>query len=218
VTIALLLGAAAILGLERAAYVWIARAPGRFRALCARPAMARLGEPVAVVRTLFYVFKVLQSLIFLAWWYVHSDGALGLSESDLAICAGMLLGGVGQMLNVGVFYRLGAAGVFYGDRLGHPVPWCREFPFTVCPHPQYVGSVLTIWGVFLIIRFPHPDWSALPVLETVYYAVSTYLEERQPKWIGRVATVDLNATPSSLSEPAWSGRVGGSARAPSTEP
>ena len=57
---------------------------------------------------------------------------------------------VGQALNFGVFYRLGAIGVFFGDRLGHEVPWCRAFPFSWIAHPQYAGTVLTIWGLFLV--------------------------------------------------------------------
>jgi hypothetical protein len=38
--------------------------------------------------------------------------------------------------------------------LGHYIPWCTGFPFTVCAHPQYVGTVMSIWGVFLLFRYP----------------------------------------------------------------
>jgi len=48
------------------------------------------------------------------------------------------------------------------------IPWCGAFPFSIVAHPQYVGTVLTIWGVFLILRFPHGDWLVLPALETLY--------------------------------------------------
>ncbi|MGH7375764.1 MAG: hypothetical protein ACREJY_16230, partial [Candidatus Rokuibacteriota bacterium] len=57
----LLLIAALLLGVERACYVWIARVPRSFRRWCARPPVACLGEPVAVVRALFIGFKVLQA-------------------------------------------------------------------------------------------------------------------------------------------------------------
>jgi hypothetical protein len=46
-------------------------------------------------------------------------------------------------------------------------------------HPQYVGAVLTIWGVFLIVRFPHGDWLVLPALETVYYALGARFESSE---------------------------------------
>jgi hypothetical protein len=84
----------------------------------------------------------------------------------------------GQVLNVSVFHRLGRIGVFYGDRLGYQLPWYQCFPFSLLSHPQYVGTVMTIWGVFLALRFPHSDWSILPALETAYYAAGSYLEER----------------------------------------
>jgi methylene-fatty-acyl-phospholipid synthase len=83
---------------------------------------------------------------------------------------------VGQALNVSVFYRLGSEGVFYGRRFGRPVSWIRAFPFSWTDHPQYVGTVLTIWGVFLFMRFPNPDWIVLPALETVYYALGARFE------------------------------------------
>jgi hypothetical protein len=33
-----------------------------------------------------------------------------------------------------------------------------------------------VWGMFLALRFPHDDWYALPVIETLYYAAATRLE------------------------------------------
>ena len=83
---------------------------------------------------------------------------------------------VGQILNVSVFYRLGKVGVFYGDRFGHEVRWCQKFPFSWCKHPQYIGTLFSIWGFFLVMRFPHDDWYILPALETVYYVLGAYFE------------------------------------------
>jgi methylene-fatty-acyl-phospholipid synthase len=57
------------------------------------------------------------------------------------------------------------------------LPWCRAFPFSVLQHPQYVGTVLSIWGFFLVMRFPHDDWYLLPIVETVYYALGAYFEQ-----------------------------------------
>jgi hypothetical protein len=39
---------------------------------------------------------------------------------------------------------------------------------------------MTIWGVFLVMRFPHDDWYLLPIVETVFYAAGAALEERRP--------------------------------------
>jgi len=62
----LLLIAALLLAVERVCYVWIARTPRSFRRWCARPPVARLGEPVAVVQALFIAFKVLQAIVFIS--------------------------------------------------------------------------------------------------------------------------------------------------------
>ena len=172
--------AAAILSVERVSYVWIARHAREFSGVCARPGVRWLGEPVAVVRKLFYGFKAVQLSVFAAWCY-FVGGSLALAHLDpMAVAIGAALLLAGQILNVSVFYRLGMAGVFYGDRLGHDIPWCRAFPFSLLSHPQYVGAVLSIWGLFLALRYPHPDWVAIPALETIYYVASTLLEERAP--------------------------------------
>jgi methylene-fatty-acyl-phospholipid synthase len=174
--------AAVLLAMERACYVRIARAPEAFRRMCARPWMAGLGSPVTIVAALFGGFKVVQVAVFLGWCHVHGDGRLVPADP----LTGVLLGAValiagGQVLVLSVFYRLGVIGVFFGDRLGHEVARCRAFPFSWFAHPQYVGTVLTSWGVFLAMRFPHPDWYVLPALETVYYVVGARLEARGPR-------------------------------------
>lgn len=176
-TVWLLLLAAAFLSLERICYVYISRAPERFLRFCNRPAAVYFGGPVDVLRTLFYAFKGLQFAVFLGWCYVHGHGSLspaGRGILPLAIGGALIV--AGQILNCGVFYRLGTVGVFYGNKLGCDIPWSRAFPFSWFKHPQYVGTVWSIWGVFLIMRFPHSDWSILPTLETVYYVLGAYFE------------------------------------------
>jgi hypothetical protein len=48
----------------------------------------------------------------------------------------------------------------------------------VLPHPQYLGAVVSIWAFFAIMRYPHPDWYLLPVVEAMYYVAGATLEER----------------------------------------
>jgi phosphatidyl-N-methylethanolamine N-methyltransferase len=168
--------AAALLAVERACYVVISRAPRAFRELCARGALA--GGPVAVVERLFYAFKALQLSVFAAWCYVHGDGSLLPAHDSPLVCAlASALIVAGQVFVIATFYRLGRVGVFFGDRLGYRVERCREFPFSVLAHPQYVGTIVTVWGLFFAMRFPQDDWYGLPVLETVYYAAGAWLEE-----------------------------------------
>jgi hypothetical protein len=176
-TVWLWLFAAAFLSLERICYVYISRAPERFRRFCTRPAVASFGDPVDVVRKLFYGFKGIQFAVFFAWCSVHGHGSLSPAARGflpLAIAGALIV--AGQILNCGVFYRLGTVGVLYGNKLGYGISWSRAFPFSWFKHPQYVGTVWSIWGGFLIMRFPHSDWYMLPTLETVYYVLGAYFE------------------------------------------
>ena len=176
-TLWLLLVAAPLLSLERLCYIYISRAPERFRRFCQRPVVAYLGEPVEVLQKLFYGFKAIQFAVFLGWCYVHGEGSLSpAGRGVLPLATGGALIVVGQLLNCAVFYRLGKVGVLYGNKLGYDIPWSQAFPFSWLKHPQYVGTVCSIWGFFLIMRFPHHDWFMLPALETVYYVLGACFE------------------------------------------
>jgi len=170
--------AAVLLSLERLCYVWAWRSPQSFRAFCDRPAVAAFGDPVAVLQKLFYCFKGIQFAVFFGWCYFHGYGSLPPFSRDLvALAMGTVAIVAGQFLNFSVFYRLGKIGVFYGNKFGYVVPWCREFPFSLLRHPQYMGVLLSIWGFFLAMRFPHDDWYILPTLQTAYYVLGAYLEQ-----------------------------------------
>jgi methylene-fatty-acyl-phospholipid synthase len=177
---------AALLSLERLTYAAVWRAPNAFRRWAARHASHQ--SPIDTLAALFVGFKVLQAAVFLGWCVVHSNGELIPYSPDVRVLlGGMLLIAVGQTLNLSVFRALGKTGVFYGNRLGQPVPWKRTFPFTWFEHPQYLGTVLTIWGFFVLMRFPAHDWLFIPVLETVYYAIGAYVERDSVPTDGRYA-------------------------------
>jgi methylene-fatty-acyl-phospholipid synthase len=115
--------------------------------------------------------------VFLVWCAVFGDGALWPPAAPLwAVALGVGLIAVGQALSASVFRRLGPTGVFYGSAFGYELRWHDEFPFNLIRHPQYVGAVLSIWGFFLVLRFPAPDWFALPLLETGYYVIGMRFE------------------------------------------
>ena len=169
--------AAALLTLERLSYVWICHSPQALRDWCEQPPWGAPLDPVRVVRALFFAFKVLQLGVFVAWCLVFGDGVLWPAASGgIAPAAGMVLILIGQTFNLSVFRRLGPVGVFYGNRFGHAIGHTTAFPFSLLTHPQYVGTVVSIWGLFLVLRFPHADWMILPAIETVYYAVGARLE------------------------------------------
>lgn len=169
--------AAPLLAIERAFYLWVWYRPAKFRTFCLRPMLNHLDhDPVRVLEHFFYAFKLIQLSVFIGWLVVFSGGIPTATAGLWPMVLGALLIVVGQTLNMGVFLRLGRVGVFYGDRLGHKVAWQNGFPFSVIPHPQYAGTALSIWGLFLVMRYPNPDWIALPLLETVYYLVAMRFE------------------------------------------
>ena len=169
--------AAALLSLERICYLWVWRAPYRFRALCAATSVAWIGGPVNLLRLFFFFFKILQCAVFFTWCFIYGDGVLMPANGNAWLLGlGALMIALGQGLNASVFYRLGKAGVFYGNKFGYKIPWSRKFPFSCLRHPQYLGALLSIWGFFLVMRFPHDDWYVLPALETAYYALGAYFE------------------------------------------
>lgn len=171
--------AAVLLALERITYALVWHRPQAFAAWSGRRGYA---DPVDALETLFVAFKALQLAVFVGWCMIHGTGLRWPTGAGPGVLlAGTAAIAIGQYLNASVFRRLGRAGVFYGNRFGQPVPWCTAFPFSVLRHPQYVGTVLSIWGFFLLAAYPEPHWFALPALETLYYAAGALLEhERAP--------------------------------------
>jgi methylene-fatty-acyl-phospholipid synthase len=174
---------AALLSVERIAYAAIWRAPDVFRQWCCERAGGRRGfagrtsDPIDALAALFATFKALQIGLFLVWCAAHNGGSLAPYSTNAGVwLAGVLLIAFGQILNISVFRALGKTGVFYGNRFGYAVPWKRTFPFTWFEHPQYVGAVLSIWGFFILMRFPAEDWALIPIIETVYYALGASAE------------------------------------------
>lgn len=173
-TLAIALAAVLLLLLERITYAVAWNRPDGFARLARR---AGFPDPVSGLEAAFVAFKLLQGAVFTGWcaWFGALSGWPD-GFGTVAAFAGAALICAGQVLNLAVFFRLGRVGVFYGNRFGHAVPWCEGFPFSLLSHPQYVGTVLTIWGIFLVARYPHDDWLVLPLVETLYYAIGAQLE------------------------------------------
>lgn len=168
---------ALLLSIERISYFLIWRYPDAFCDLCRHPLIAESGEPVDVLQKLFYLFKALQLAVFFGWCLVFAGDIPPLpGDHPLVLAVGGILISIGMFLNFSVFHSLGKVGVFYGNKLGYHVPWVEGFPFSVCRHPQYVGTLLSIWGFFLVMRFPQPDWIILPLIETFFYALGARYE------------------------------------------
>jgi methylene-fatty-acyl-phospholipid synthase len=170
-----LLLASFLLSFERLGYLLAWHRPQTFMNWGARMRIAN--DPVSALERLFYAFKLLQLIVFGSWIFVYSDSVVPLpmgSPMSQGLAIALLV--TGQILNLSTFWTLGRNGVFYGARFGHNIPWRSGFPFSICPHPQYLGTVMSIWGLFLLFRYPAADWYLIPAVETVFYWLGAYFE------------------------------------------
>lgn len=128
-----------------------------------RKIVGRDAEPVNVFANLGIGLKLVQ---FAAWLsYYLSLGPVSWKQIPLpALALGPVLILAGQTLNAAIYKAIGKVGVYYGTRLGKTVPWVTGFPFNVVSHPQYVGTVLCIWGITLLA---YQDLHQLPIVGTL---------------------------------------------------
>lgn len=119
-----------------------------------------------------------------AWWTSRGGSLSPAATEPSKVLWGLALIAVGQILNTAVYGTIGGDGVYYGVRLGRTVPWVHGFPFRLfarggkpgtglkIPHPQYLGSAATAWGLLLAFSGAAPVgatvlvgyWTALYVL------------------------------------------------------
>lgn len=72
---------------------------------------------------------------------------------------------------------------YYGVRLGRKVPWHEGFPFRIgscpIPHPQYLGSVLSLWALVLLLWNPAtaPAVAVFAGAGTLFYTITGSIEQ-----------------------------------------
>lgn len=168
-----------LLSLEKITYMYVYNHPRKFQAFCKQYLYHKWSE-VNCLGYLLIMFKIIQISVFMYWWNVTGSmnelfqGWAGLIKPNFLI--GSLLILAGQYLNLSVFYRLGNLGVLYGKQFGYEIPWATQFPFSVIKHPQYIGTVISIWGCFIAINFSYEYWYAIPALETILYILGAEQE------------------------------------------
>lgn len=172
----LLFVATLLLGIERVSYWYVWNHPERFAACVRLQPQLTGSDPVLALRRLFYGFKAIQVGVLLGWCMLFGSTWLPLPTAGTAALVGGLLLLIGQVLNFSVMWRLGHDGVFYGNRFGRPIEWQTGFPFSLVSHPQYLGALLSVWGFMLVMRYPDPDWIALPLVSSAWYAWGATVE------------------------------------------
>ncbi|KAI7841557.1 hypothetical protein COHA_004728 [Chlorella ohadii] len=133
---------------------------------------------VEAFETVAWLLKIIQALAVAYWWLLRKPTGLDLAAVPLAAWPiGLGLGLFGQWLNIGIFQAIGHAGVYYGFKLGHTIPWVDGFPFNVVSHPQYVGSVATILGAAVLVWSQAPAGLGGLVLYWVCLYIATGFQE-----------------------------------------
>lgn len=122
---------------------------------------------------------VVQFSSVIAWMYIRMPSGIDVfAIPPLHVVLGVGLVAFGQVLNAGIYQAIGHTGVYYGFKLGHTVPWVDGFPFNVVQHPQYVGSVASVWGMAVLVwsQGPQPDLVWLVVYWTFLYICTGVME------------------------------------------
>ncbi len=169
------------LAFERMCYTIVWLFPSHFCHWAENGPLRNLGEPLDVIVFLFYVSKVFQFGSMGGFYAITAD-PVNLSQlSLLRIVTGSQLLIVGQILNISIYNAIGKAGVYYGYKIGVPVPWVTGFPFNVFTmHPQYAGAVMTIFGAgVLLVTEEHARRGlvAVAIIGALYYFYMSIIED-----------------------------------------
>jgi methylene-fatty-acyl-phospholipid synthase len=167
-------GLAALLSLERLAYGVVWKTPKVVTSVSGFFSMK--GKEPEIIFNLVRGFKLVQLYVFASWYSARYGTSLPSIDWMQTLLGGSVFV-LGQLLNMLVWYRIGLEGVCYGCKFGRRVPWCTEFPYSHFAHPQYLGAIMTIWGMFIFSWNECEDWFVLPVVETLLYASSMFYLE-----------------------------------------
>jgi hypothetical protein len=181
--------AVAALSIERLCYTWVHTFSESFVRFSKTSMGKRMGDtPLDVVFSIFCINKCIQIGTFVLWYHYviawHSPFSIGFTFANVTrfqwVCFmhGIVLG---QGLNSAIYRAIGKAGVYYGYRLGIEVPWVTGFPFNVgFPHPQYLGTCVTVIGVNVMVATPThlaAGWLNLTMVQVLYYIYMGLVED-----------------------------------------
>jgi len=181
--------AAALLFIERLCYTWVHTFSASFSRFCKSAVGQAMGgeKPLDVVLKLFWANKVIQLGTFTVWYFYVIDFAspfdsgfswAGVTRLQWVLLAQGLI--AGQGLNAAIYRAIGKKGVYYGHRLGLPADWYVGFPFTVAPHPQYMGVCMSVIGVNAFAatdRHVKAGWFNLTTIQVLYYVYMGLVED-----------------------------------------
>jgi methylene-fatty-acyl-phospholipid synthase len=172
--------------LERLTYMYVWNYPHVWMKFCSRLPKS-FGKPCAILGNTLPCNKVIQASSVLLANYMSPMGlprrvtGEGGDLNEYAIFMGIQMFIIGQFLNWAVYATIGKKGVYYGCRLGEKVPWVEGPPFTMVVHPQYVGAILSLFGLGLVTITPwHADHGLWLMMFMQYglYVATMYVEDK----------------------------------------
>lgn len=96
----------------------------------------------------------------------------------------VVLLGMGQALNSGVYNSLGTVGTYYGNRFGDPPAWATGFPYNLgISDPQYWGSLLTVVATFNLLMTKQNPFFQLVLVLSYFFMMVVEARERTPPYV-----------------------------------
>ena len=80
----------------------------------------------------------------------------------------------GQLLNMSVYHKLGLEGVYYGSRF-KKLPMVTSFPYNMVNNPQYIGCILTQYGIVLF--YPYNEMAIITTYSIMWYMATIQIEK-----------------------------------------
>lgn len=105
--------------------------------------------PINFLIVCSYILKGVQFITIAYYLLSLEHFRFNTNERAMILSGGLFT--VGQTLNLTVYFKLGNAGVYYGNRLGYETVWVTSFPYNYLENPQYIGSVLSILSLLFVI-------------------------------------------------------------------
>ena len=175
-----------LLSFERFVYTMVWLFPAHFvhfAQMYIRPLLLKTtgkGKPLDCIVSLFWLSKIFQFGSMFGFYFSVGPLPAVASISLFRWVLGLQLMLLGQMLNAAIYNAIGKAGVYYGYRLGVTVPWVTGFPFSVVPHPQYVGTCIFVTGVNIFCATEahvRAGWFNLTAVQVLYYVYMALVED-----------------------------------------
>jgi len=145
-----------VISLPHVWYVYLWTRPRSWMQSCKK----RRVDPSVSMAQWAMAIKALQFGSYAAWVLLSVPGAPLIRMDLLSDPVGWAAAAafvVGQTLNGAAYRRLGLDGIYYGARFNKSIPWCSKWPYggpLAVPHPQYVGSVISMLGAIVLTSSP----------------------------------------------------------------